>query len=101
MDESDGKHVGSSFYDVKRDQYFVDGEWRSRKLGEFFKDCKSLTFNFDVEKEMKWNIVALDDGTMRMKRRVKILMSIEEAEQAGEYEISEHLTSNLPLWEKD
>jgi hypothetical protein len=47
--------------------------------------------------DSKWNIVSLDDGTMRIKRRAEIL-AIQNSETE---EISEHLTCKLDLWEEE
>jgi hypothetical protein len=49
--------------------------------------------------DSKWNIVSLDDGTMRIKRRAEIL-AIQNSETEAQ-EISEHFTCELDLWEEE
>ncbi len=44
----------------------------------------------------EWNIITINDGSIRMKRRVEIYM-IQEAEAEAQ-EVSEHLTCELDVW---
>jgi hypothetical protein len=65
---------------------------RLKEINKNLKDYYGYE-DFEVEEEMEWDFECLD-GTMRMKRRVEIGLSILEATEMGHYELAEHLSGS-------